>query len=592
MIVSGLSVALCWRKGASDKQGGLYGIVLFMKKSKRASPIVLLVLCTGLPATTLAAWGTEPDPVTLSAIEEVLELNDAPQTGESPPGTTPPEAEPYEDGYTDKEREEAAAAALTDPRAEMPDQILNDEPDPPPPPQTEGVVGEVGVLVRSFAGIDAPTSGRTIPDVSIARSYNRVLQATNAMLRLTETNGTFIAQMSMDAFFGLINFERGTTDPKVYFDALGPKKAFVIAVMGTGTPKVLHLAVSRSPDPENLLAPASWCRFKLTHPSSVPQAGADYPNLGAGPEHLILTSNHFDSIGSGGTLVRLIAKDLLYNNPDGCPLTVASTAAFPLSSTPSRVNLRTLQPVQFVTAPGSPTGVTTLGYLVSAIDYGTTGYNLWSLQRNSVGALVTPLRFKKVDASKNYLLPPPATQPPGLPHSLNTGDGRVLQAVGVGNSIWFTQTTGCNNSGTGVNESCANAMQLNIVPSAGVPVASFGQQRLLGAGAGVSLWQPSIAMTPTGHVALMYHQSSASLAMSLRVAIKRAPTTSTFRVLPLDTSACSNLGSRIRTGDYLGAQVDPSGTSFWLAGEKLIYFGTPPQPRTCRWASYVKEVRP
>ncbi len=563
-----------------------------MKKSSKAAPIVLVALCAGFPATAPAAWATERDPATL-VTNEVLELNDVPQTGELPPGTTPPEAEPYEDGYTDKEREAAAAAALTDPRAEAPDQILNDEPDPPPPPQTEGAVGEVGVLVRSFAGIDAPTSGRTIPDVSIARSPNRVLQATNAMLRLTQTDGTLIAQMSMDAFFSLINLERGTTDPKVYFDALGPKNAFVIAVMGTGTPKELHLAVSRSPDPLNLLAPASWCRFKLTHPTSVPQALADYPNLGAGPEHLIVTSNHFDLGGGGGTLVRLIAKSVLYDNPTGCPSTVASTATFLPSVDPTLVNLQTLQPVQFVTAPGSAGNTTTLGYLVSAFKYGTTGYNLWSLQRNSAGALVTPLPFKKVDALKVYLLPPPATQPPGLPHSLNPGDGRILQAVGVGNSIWFTHTTGCNNSGTGVNESCANAMQLNIIPGAGNPVASFGQQFMLGAGAGVSLWQPSIAMTPTGHVALMYHQSSASLAMSLRVAVKRAPTTSTFRVLPLDTSACSKPGSQIRTGDYLGAQVDPSGTSFWFAGEKLIYFNeTPPQPPTCRWASYVKEVRP
>lgn len=39
---------------------------------------------------------------------------------------------------------------------------------------------------------------------------------------------------------------------------------------------------------------------------------------------------------------------------------------------------------------------------------------------------------------------------------------------------------------------------------------------------------------------------------------------------------------QIRTGDTLGAQVDPSGTSFWLAGEKPISLGVglqAPSPR-------------
>ena len=88
----------------------------------------------------------------------------------------------------------------------------------------------------------------------------------------------------------------------------------------------------------------------------------------------------------------------------------------------------------------------------------------------------------------------------------------------------------------------------------------------------------------------MYHQGSSSLPLSLGLAVKRASTMS-FKALPLDRGLCSKAGSQLRTGDYLGAQVDPSGTSFWLAGEKLIYFGTP-IPQNCKWATFVKEVRP
>jgi hypothetical protein len=136
-------------------------------------------------------------------------------------------------------------------------------------------------------------------------------------------------------------------------------------------------------------------------------------------------------------------------------------------------------------------------------------------------------------------------------------------------------------------------MQLNVTPRAGVPLVTFGQQTLLGAGVGVSIWQPAIAMTSAGHVALIYHQGSTGLPMSLRVAVKRASATN-FNALALDQGACSQTGSVIRTGDFLGAQVDPSGASFWLAGEKLLDFDPNPDPQrvNCRWATFVKEVRP
>jgi hypothetical protein len=569
-----------------------------MKETSKSALIAFaLILCAGISNPSRGqSPQEEPGPGALG-IEEVFELNEAPQI-EPPPGTQPPEVEPDGDGYsTDKEREEAAAAALTDPRAETPDQILGSDPEPPPPPQTEGLIGD-SAIVRSFAGIDFPTSGSQIPDTSLARSPNRVLEATNGMLRLTGTDGTLKSQMSMDAFFGLSGQAAGTIDPKAFYDNLGPTKVFVIAVMGKGTPKALHLAVSRKPDPDTLTAPANWCRFMLTHPSIVPQTLADYPGLGAGPEHLILTSNHFGPTNSG-TLVRLIAKNVLYNITDTtkpCPLTVASISVLPLLSDSTGANLRTLQPVQFSTSPGSAGGVTTLGYLVSTVKYGSSEYRVWSLQRNSAGALVRPLPSRVVQASKLYLEPPPANQPPTFPGATNTvstGDGRILQAVGSGNTIWFTQTTGCHVIGTSVNDSCANVMQLNVTPGAGDPLVTFGQQSLLGAGAGVSMWQPAIAMTTTGHVAIVYHQGSTNLPLSLAVAVKRS-TTTLFRALPLDQGACSQSGIALRSGDYLGAHVDPSGTSFWVAGEKLFDFDPNPDPQrvNCKWATFVKEVRP
>ncbi len=114
---------------------------------------------------------------------------------------------------------------------------------------------------------------------------------------------------------------------------------------------------------------------------------------------------------------------------------------------------------------------------------------------------------------------------------------------------------------------------------------------MLGAGAGVSLWHPAVAMTTTGHVAVTYLKGSANLPMSIGVAVKRAPVAN-FRALLPDSGVCSQAGSQLRTGDYLGAQVDPSGASFWFAGEKLLDFDPNPQLVNCRWATFVKEVRP
>lgn len=536
-----------------------------------------------LAAGTLRADPHAPEiPVTT----ESAELIDTPDLPDPPLSEKLPEGSPTHDGYTSEaERIKAGEEAATDPRAEAPDEILA-----PPrilPPGEAPTDPDAPAVTRSFAGLTYVASGRReTPDVSLARSPNRVLQATNGALRLFDTTGTVRATRFMDTFFGLTGIAVGTTDPKVYYDRLATNPRLIIAVVGLGTPRGLHLAISRKPDPDTLNT-ADWCRYRLAHPSIAPQVFVDYPGLGAGPEHLIVTTNHFERTGAGGGLVRLIEK-AAYANSVNCPVAPAVTSIFVATGLESlAVGLRTLQPVQYGTSPGTVGGLTTLGFLVSALDYGTRAYRIFSLQRNSNGQLVLPLPFSEVTSAKRYFQPPPARQTSETANSLDSGDGRVLQAVGYGNSVWFTQTTGCNNSGTsGVNESCIRVLRAEITPRPGAPGVTLAQQFNLGAGFGVFLWMPSIAVTLNGSIALAYHHGSANAPMGVAMAVRPAAG-SQFVTLQIDAGSCTKAGGVRRSGDYLGAQADPGGTTVWLAGERLST-----QEGTCQWTSIIKEVLP
>lgn len=380
-----------------------------------------------------------------------------------PPGDSVPEEIPEPFALTPEELATAQEKALIDPNAEPPDLVIALAPR-----------SGAATPVASFPGLDYLAGGqKTPPDVGIARSSDRVLEAVNAALRLFNTDGTIRVTRTTAAFFGIPE-SPGVFDPKIFYDR-NSQRFFLVVLekVVNGNPQRLFLAVSRSANPAGLNA-AQWCRYSMearTDITTADRAFADYPGLGMGRDVVMVTTNQFVLGGvnqaKGNPLLRVFAKAPLVNNLTGLCPTLPSPAVFrPLAlANLLPANAQTLQPVQHYTLPNAAGG--TSGYLVSARSSPAKGYRVWRLRD---GATALPrLEMTEVLGLRNYTKAPNANQPAGI--SLDTGDPRILQAAGVGDSIWAVQTTGCQIA-AGNNEACFRVLRFNVSPACALEVSN------------------------------------------------------------------------------------------------------------------------
>ncbi|MEP7011569.1 MAG: hypothetical protein ABJC13_14700 [Acidobacteriota bacterium] len=493
------------------------------------------------------------------------------------PGDSVAEEMPEPFGLTPEELTKAQEAALIDPNAEPPDVVL-------------ALASRSGTatLAASFPGLDYLAGGqKTPPDVGIARSTDRVLEAVNAALRLFNTDGTIRVTRTTAAFFGIPE-SPGVFDPKVFYDR-NSQRFFVVVLekVVNGDPQKLFLAVSRSANPTGLDA-AQWCRYSTearTDITTADKAIADYPSLGVGRDVVMVTTNQFvvdnANVSRGYPLLRILAKAALVNNVATCPALPAAVTFRPLPLAAfEAANAQTLQPVQHYTLPSATGG--TSGYLISAKGSPAKGYRVWRIRD---GATTAPrLEMTEVLGLRMYTTPPDAPQPAGI--SLETGDSRILQVAGIGDSIWAVQTTGCQIA-AGNNEACFRVLRFNLAPTTSGFLAPLAEQTTVGLSANNFLWMPSIAVTNSGRIGLALHMGSASLHHGSGWLTRVSGSAAFSPLNVLRPGTCSRGGSSGKTGDYSGAQADPSGGSLWLAGEN---FG--PAGASCNWQTGIVQVVP
>ncbi len=530
-------------------------------------------------AIALAVWPARGQDV--ETFEPVMEAPVAPlpevDYPDPLPGETMPEEMPEPFALSPEELAEAQEKALADPNAEPPDVVLALAPN----------TGKVTPSV-SFPGIDRLAGGeKTPPDVGIARSPERVLEAVNAALRLFDTNGAIRVTRTTPAFFGVPE-SPGVFDPKVFYDR-NSSRFFIVVLESVvnGDPQRLFLAVSRSPNPTGLDA-AQWCRYSMearTDITTADKAFADYPSLGVGRDVVMVTTNQFvlDNANRffGYPLLRVIAKAALVNNATNCPQLPAFASFRPVPLAPNAaVNAQAIQPVQHYTLPSTTGG--TSGYLVSAKASPAKGYRIWRLRD---GATAAPrLEMTEVLGLRMYTKAPLATQPAGI--SLDTGDTRILQVAGVGDSIWAVQTTGCQIA-AGNNEACFRVLRFNVSPTTSGFQAPIAEQTTAGLSANNFLWMPAVAVTNGGRVGLVLHMASTTLQHSSGWLTRNSGSAAFSPLTVLRAGTCSRGGGGFRSGDFSGAQADPDGVSVWLAGENFGTVGT-----TCNWQTGIVRVVP
>lgn len=415
------------------------------------------------------------------------------------------------------------------------------------------------------------------PDSQVAASPTRVLVAANTALQLSSRSGAGAQVTSMNDFFGELA-PPFLFDPKIHYDALSGR--FYLAALSVDFSRqrsFLFLAVSRSSDPATLSAPDDWCSYRINAKRS--GAWADYPSMGMNDKWLAVSFNHFRFSGLFSR-VNVFAFDIarLANNASSCPS--AQVSKFAIRNDVQGTTAFTVAPAQHYepsTLAGSPLYMVSTQPLVAS-----NVYNFWRL--SGTGSTPT-LSTLALEGDFVYSVPPNAPQRNGP--DLDTGDMRILQAAYRNGKVWAVHTTGCA-FGPAPNESCVRAIELT--PTANGAALSF--ETAYGGGEGWYYWMPGVAINGNGDVVVPFQTSRADEDLGAAVNGKRAAAADFDAVRSLRSGNCGldqiDGSGRNRTGDYVGAQADPSDPrSVWITGEHASGFGG----FGCSWRMRVSRAR-
>ncbi len=486
-------------------------------------------------------------------------------------------------------------------RLQAPDQILEFS-----EPSTQSAAN----VTTSFRGINIFEGGVTTPtdeffavppDPNVAASPTRVVHVVNLAIRMFTRDGDVVQTLDLNDFFGTPEpetFEETLFDPKIIYDASGPRNRFYVVALETsfGTPaprrSVIHLAVSRSATPANL-NPANWCVYRINgrrNAGSDLDSWSDYPSLGAGADALVINTNQFtfDPGFFTFSVIRAIRKLPLSNNADGCPSPRLFT--FNASDEPGDAEAFTVQPVQHLTSPSSFSGTTKPTYLISTVQegFGTVPSNDYQVYRLRNVATSPTLSQTTVTGNFAYLVPPNVGQD-NEAGFITTGDERMMEAAGVGDAFWATHATAC--SFPSGNVSCVRVIRVEVGQSRGGALgASISQQSTFGRPGDFLFW-PGIAVNRDETVAVPFHFASPSATnnnLSTWWVVKDLDATAYRPLRPITTGRCQQV--TVRTGDYSGAETDPDLKSFWLSGERAREI--PEFGGTCLWETRIIRVVP
>jgi hypothetical protein len=449
-----------------------------------------------------------------------------------------------------------------------------------------------------------------VPDTIVAKSPTRVIEGVNSAVRLFDTSGNMIDTRDLNSFFGAPllgtpqqDFGGRLFDPKVYNDrnATNPR-VYVVALQFSGRGNAIltdnisrmWVAVSRSPDPANLTT--DWCRYIIDSRSEIDttdESWADRPGIGAGEDSFSISVNNFRFSDDAFrfTRIHVFDKNIASNNAAFCP--IIPRFIFQPSSLPNNFGVFEIQPAQHYTSPSSGTFTTNPAYYISTTFGPSDLYHIHRV-RNVAGGSPNYDRVTLINTP--YDIPPDGTQPMTTMR-IDSGDNRVLQVAGVGNTIIGTFTTFCQFTLGTMNESCTMTPRVDVGFSAlGDLTAAILENTLTGFGDDIFVHHNSIATDDSLRFAAnwqfngtgrggFFHSSAAMFKPGPNAGWQRlqdyAPGNCAYTPPPRPGTTGAPVG------DYSGAQLDPTLIGFWLAGERAETIDG-----TCQWGTRIAQVNP
>jgi hypothetical protein len=339
-------------------------------------------------------------------------------------------------------------------------------------------------------------------------------------------------------------------DPQIQWDPSAARWLYTFLFCDTSTSSQdVHFGWSRTSDPSNLAS--GWCHYIVgTSPYLF-----DFPKLGHSKTYMLIGGNAYDQTVPGNTTVSS-SQVFWIKKPAVSLSTCPSASTLAVGASPFPL-LNPDSTEAFTPVPVNQTTTALNGYVVSAHD--------------DNGGPQTKLAVWHVDSAggwhadsdptvASFSLPAPAPQL-GSTNTIDTGDGRLTQAVGdPATGIWTQHTV----AGPG-GRSMVAWYEIKVVGT----TASTANSGNITSTTDFVFNGAISPRTDTGGAAVIYNRSSATIDPVIAAQIRFTSTSSANMEpgeLVLGTSAatdndfsCNNptLGIPCRWGDYSGASPDP-----------------------------------
>ncbi len=397
---------------------------------------------------------------------------------------------------------------------------------------------------QGFQGLDSSCvyCGYYPPDVQLAAGPTHLVEMVNVAGAIFTKQGQFVSSFSLHAFPFFFPSSDWVGDPKIIYDNTSSRW---FATMVDFTFGYFEVAVSSSSDPT-----ASWWYYNVT---GVPSGEfSDQPTLGVSSNVVAVGANDYTISGrtfQGGQFwvinkAELVSAALAYWDWWGPSCGILCTYE------------ASIHPVKSLST-------TAIQYFASTGSGSTSLFTLYSVSGTPPGSVALSSQSLPIYTLAN----PPSALQLGSTNTLDSGDGRIMDAVWSNGALWASLVDGCTPAGDTQVRSCFRILEVNT----GSPSVSIDQDW---ASPGIYYLYPALSLDSKGDMTIIVGYSSSSNYPGLIVWGQAynepnslepgASPGGLFPSGPASYPACSGV---CRYGDYFGAATDPDGTNVWVAGE-------------------------
>jgi hypothetical protein len=421
------------------------------------------------------------------------------------------------------------------------------------------------------------TGGASVEaDPNGAVGVSRLVAVVTSMMEVRQKDGTLMFRQGFQNFFSSFKEASDSTlffKPKVIYDE--HEGRFVIAVLQfRDSPQIsrIWLAVSIDETPDTV---SDWHQFYIDSVISIGGSNAYALRTGLAVDEAVYVTSDMIRYSDGfGVGVRLWSfskgqSDGFYAGLEfsiGAPVNPYLTKGFGATTLPAQVH----------GSNGVDGSVGTFFPAILSTFGGEVNLQIYTLFNPLGASPSSTLQIINLGVINDLNLVYPDAPQLGSTIAIDTGDGRVMDAVWQNNKLWVVFSI---NPASGVNQGQATAHWVRCSTSKGtVTLEAQGDLGGEGIAAGASTFFPSVAVNTHGVVAYGYGASSSTMYAGAYASVGTSEESYTVKMglAPYNRNAW---------GAYSGISVDPTDDSFWIFNQYAETVGSSDVSGLGRWAT-------